>query len=65
MGLFMSGTIGFGMLHVSGRSLVPKPPAMMTAFIVRPEEGNGVEWELKYHAKIGKNILAFNRKRPS
>ena len=27
------GTIGFGMLHVRGRSLVPNPPDMITAFI--------------------------------
>jgi hypothetical protein len=28
------GTIGLGMLHVSGRSRVPNPPAMITAFMV-------------------------------
>ena len=33
IGLFIIGTIGFGMLHVRGRSLVPNPPDMMTAFI--------------------------------
>jgi hypothetical protein len=27
------GTIGLGWLDVSGRSLVPSPPAMTTAFI--------------------------------
>jgi len=32
MGLFPTGTIGFGTLHVRGRSLVPSPPAMTTAF---------------------------------
>jgi hypothetical protein len=31
-GRFNSGTIGFGMWQVSGRSRVPLPPAMMTAF---------------------------------
>jgi hypothetical protein len=27
------GTIGFGWFDVSGRNLVPSPPAMTTAFI--------------------------------
>jgi hypothetical protein len=30
----MIGTIGFGILHVSGRSRVPNPPAIITAFII-------------------------------
>ena len=34
IGLFMTGTMGFGVLQVRGRSRVPNPPAMMTAFIV-------------------------------
>lgn len=32
IGLLAIGIIGFGTLLVSGRSRVPKPPAMMTAF---------------------------------
>src|SRR4030067_561874 len=32
MGLFASGTIGLGRLLVSGRSLVPSPPAIMMLF---------------------------------
>ena len=35
IGLFISGTIGFGVLQVSGRNRVPNPPAMMTAFMLR------------------------------
>ena len=34
IGLFMIGTIGFGILLVSGRSRVPNPPAIITAFII-------------------------------
>ena len=34
-GLPTIGTIGFGWFEVSGRSRVPSPPAMTTAFIVR------------------------------
>jgi hypothetical protein len=34
IGLFATGTIGLGKLLVNGRSLVPEPPAMITAFIV-------------------------------
>ncbi|EKD59449.1 MAG: hypothetical protein ACD_55C00002G0001 [uncultured bacterium] len=33
MGRFISGTIGLGMLQVSGCMRVPKPPAIITAFI--------------------------------
>ena len=33
MGLFAMGTIGLGILTVSGRRRVPKPPAMIIAFI--------------------------------
>jgi len=33
IGRFIMGTSGFGMFQVSGRSRVPKPPAMITAFI--------------------------------
>ena len=40
IGLFMRGTIGFGVLQVRGRSLVPNPPAIMTAFIYL-REGSG------------------------
>src|SRR4051794_30943439 len=29
-----NGTIGFGLLQVSGRSLLPLPPAKITAFIM-------------------------------
>src|SRR5580658_7514915 len=32
-GLLATGTIGFGKLLVSGRSRVPEPPAIITAFI--------------------------------
>ena len=32
IGRVAKGTIGFGSLQVSGRSLVPDPPAMITAF---------------------------------
>ena len=34
MGLPKIGSIGFGWLEVSGRSLVPAPPAMTTAFML-------------------------------
>ena len=33
IGRLTSGMRGLGWLDVSGRSLVPSPPAMMTAFI--------------------------------
>jgi hypothetical protein len=33
MGLFAMGAIGFGTLQVIGLSLVPKPPAIITACI--------------------------------
>jgi hypothetical protein len=33
IGLFATGTIGLGKWLVSGRSLVPDPPAIITAFI--------------------------------
>jgi hypothetical protein len=33
MGLPRRGTIGFGISHVSGLSLEPSPPAIITAFI--------------------------------
>jgi hypothetical protein len=33
-GWLTMGTIGFGRSEVMGRSLVPSPPAMMTAFMV-------------------------------
>ncbi len=32
IGRFTSGIIGLGMFDVSGRSRVPSPPAMITAF---------------------------------
>lgn len=35
MGLFIIGTMGFGILQVSGRNRVPKPPAIITAFMVK------------------------------
>src|SRR4051812_37455900 len=35
-GLPTIGTIGFGWFDVSGRSRVPSPPAITTAFIARP-----------------------------
>ncbi len=35
-GLPAIGTIGFGWFEVSGRSRVPSPPAMTTAFIAAP-----------------------------
>ena len=35
IGRLAIGSIGLGALEVSGRSRVPSPPAMMTAFIVR------------------------------
>jgi hypothetical protein len=38
IGLFITGTMGFGVLQVSGLSLVPNPPAMTIAFIVLPAE---------------------------
>ena len=41
MGLFINGTMGFGVLQVRGRSRVPKPPAMMTAFIGRGRKNEG------------------------
>ena len=34
IGLLPSGTMGFGTLAVNGRSRVPNPPAMRTAFMV-------------------------------
>ena len=34
-GLPTIGTIGFGWFEVSGRSRVPSPPAMTTAFMLR------------------------------
>jgi hypothetical protein len=34
MGILARGTIGFGMLMVSGLNLVPKPPAIMTALFI-------------------------------
>ena len=34
IGLFPSGTMGLGTLAVNGRSRVPNPPAMRTAFIL-------------------------------
>ena len=33
IGMLAMGSMGFGWFDVSGRSLVPSPPAMMTAFI--------------------------------
>ena len=33
IGLFPKSTIGFGTLRVKGRSLVPKPPTKIRAFI--------------------------------
>ncbi len=36
IGRLAMGIIGFGWLEVSGRSLVPSPPAMITAFTTRP-----------------------------
>ena len=33
IGRLTSGSIGFGALEVSGRSRVPSPPAMITAFM--------------------------------
>ena len=33
IGRFTNGSSGFGALEVNGRSRVPSPPAMMTAFI--------------------------------
>jgi hypothetical protein len=32
IGLFATGIIGLGWFEVKGRSLVPSPPAMITAF---------------------------------
>lgn len=37
-GLLMIGIIGFGTVSVSGRTLVPLPPARIVAFIARPYE---------------------------
>src|SRR5208283_2020559 len=59
IGLFIIGTIGFGMLHVRGRSLVPNPPDMITAFI-------GKRWLMKRGIKrlqriVQKKNLSFNR----
>jgi hypothetical protein len=34
IGILAIGTIGFGMLMVKGRSLVPKPPAIITALFI-------------------------------
>jgi hypothetical protein len=34
IGRLAMGTIGFGMFAVSGASLVPNPPAIITAFIL-------------------------------
>ena len=32
-GLFSNGTMGFGMVQLSGRRRFPSPPAIITAFI--------------------------------
>ena len=37
-GLPTIGTIGFGWFEVSGRSRVPSPPAMTTAFTLAPRD---------------------------
>src|SRR5262245_44863185 len=39
IGTLAMGIIGLGALDVRGRSRVPSPPAMMTAFIPRPYPG--------------------------
>ncbi len=38
-GLPTIGTIGFGWFEVSGRSRVPSPPAITTAFTCAPPAG--------------------------
>src|SRR5712692_1892231 len=39
IGRLTTGIMGFGALDVRGRSRVPSPPAMMTAFMWRPSCG--------------------------
>src|SRR6185437_4288037 len=40
IGRLAIGSIGFGWFEVNGRSLVPSPPAMITAFTVHPSLGD-------------------------
>ncbi len=42
IGRLTNGSMGLGALDVSGRSRVPSPPAMITAFMVRTYPGGAV-----------------------
>jgi hypothetical protein len=52
--LFAIGAIGFGTLQVIGLSLVPKPPAIMTACIISLRVKILLKFRQKYEAILPK-----------
>ena len=52
IGRLAIGSIGLGALEVSGRSRVPSPPAMMTAFMCAPSV-----WGMSLPARMPSRIF--------